>query len=294
VELTQDGQGQLILAARSKDMASVPLWRLEADNMTEAPALEADFPAGCIAVTSSGPVALGDRNGHQAEIFDLADERSTQSLRMRAGSGASSATFSSNGRLLAVGCRDGYISIWRCGKDGHFEGASLLDFKAHDGPVSCLAFDAVGQSLVSGGLDKQLRVWDAVCAELKHDFGGQAILPVSIDFSPAGDRLAASFFSPYVRIWSWPSATVECTLRALFINGSIVQFLQDSRSLVSAGTDGVVKIWDLETQRERCSLGGGTSIFESLAISPDENTIAAESRDGTVRIYRAATSAYVK
>ncbi len=43
------------------------------------------------------------------------------------------------------------------------------------------------------------------------------------------------------------------------------------------------------TREQRFTIDGGTSIFESLAVSPDERTLAAGARDGTIRLYRAAS-----
>ena len=65
-------------------------------------------------------------------------------------------------------------------------------------------------------------------------------------------------------------------------------FFQDGRTLVSSGADRIVKIWDLESRQERFNLTRDASIFESLAISPDEKTIAAGARDGAVHFFWAA------
>ena len=65
-------------------------------------------------------------------------------------------------------------------------------------------------------------------------------------------------------------------------------------TLVSAGADRVVKLWDLQSRQERFNLKGGSSIFEALAISPDEKIIAADARDGTVHFFRAATEEDVR
>jgi WD40 repeat protein len=78
------------------------------------------------------------------------------------------------------------------------------------------------------------------------------------------------------------------------MNGTYVSFLRDGRTLVSAGTDRLIKLWDLETQQERFNLRGGESIFQSLAISPDEKIIAAGTRNGMIRVFRAATEKEVK
>ena len=84
----------------------------------------------------------------------------------------------------------------------------------------------------------------------------------SVAFSPNGDRLAATFFSTVIRIWRWPTREDDCTLDGHNHYVSAVAFLRDGRTLVSSGTDRLVKIWDLESKQERFSLRGGSRVSE--------------------------------
>ena len=58
--------------------------------------------------------------------------------------------------------------------------------------------------------------------------------------------------------------------------------------LVSAGADGVIKIWDAGTLREKHALGGQPDWVMGLALSPDGKWLAAGRYDGTLGVYELA------
>jgi WD40 repeat protein len=64
-----------------------------------------------------------------------------------------------------------------------------------------------------------------------------------------------------------------------------VAFSPDGRTLVSAGTDRTVPLWDPATGQPTATLFGHTEIVFSVAFSPDGHTLATGSMDGTVRLW---------
>jgi WD40 repeat protein len=59
--------------------------------------------------------------------------------------------------------------------------------------------------------------------------------------------------------------------------------------LASAGSDGMVKVWDLATGREIFSFRGHADSIHSLASSPDGRLLLTGSKDGTARLWEATT-----
>jgi WD40 repeat protein len=59
----------------------------------------------------------------------------------------------------------------------------------------------------------------------------------------------------------------------------------DGKTLVSSGTDGVIRVWDVASGQVRRTLTGHTNAIYKAEFSPNEKLIASSSRDTTVRIW---------
>src|SRR5262249_51960670 len=65
----------------------------------------------------------------------------------------------------------------------------------------------------------------------------------------------------------------------------------DGRTLATAGEDHAVKLWDVTTGQERCTLKGHQGPVVAVAFAPDGNTLASGGEDNTVRLWPAAVDA---
>jgi WD40 repeat protein len=59
----------------------------------------------------------------------------------------------------------------------------------------------------------------------------------------------------------------------------------DGRTLVTAGGDGVIRVWDVASGRMLRTLIGHTNVAYKAVLSPNEKLIASSSRDSTARIW---------
>ena len=64
-----------------------------------------------------------------------------------------------------------------------------------------------------------------------------------------------------------------------------LQFTADSRTLISAGMDNVVKLWSAADWTHVRTLEGHQNSVNGLALSPDERMLATSSSDQTVRLW---------
>ncbi len=71
-------------------------------------------------------------------------------------------------------------------------------------------------------------------------------------------------------------------------------FSRDGKHIMSGGTDGTIKVWDLSTGQAIKTLKGHTDAVDSLAASADGRYIVSASWDKTVRIWDFATGSEVK
>jgi WD40 repeat protein len=62
-----------------------------------------------------------------------------------------------------------------------------------------------------------------------------------------------------------------------------------SGRLLAVGNDNQVELWDLQSSKRIQSLQGHRDLISAIAISPDEQTIASGSLDGTIKLWNAQT-----
>jgi WD40 repeat protein/tRNA A-37 threonylcarbamoyl transferase component Bud32 len=64
-----------------------------------------------------------------------------------------------------------------------------------------------------------------------------------------------------------------------------VAFSPDGTCIASGSADGIVKVWDRQSQREVLTLRGNAAAVKALAFSPDCRQLASGSADGDVRVW---------
>jgi WD40 repeat protein len=78
------------------------------------------------------------------------------------------------------------------------------------------------------------------------------------------------------------------TLRAHSRGVGRLAFSPDGLSLVSAGLDHEVRVWDPTTGQELLCLTGHTAQINGVAFSPDGRSLATVDHAGAVRLWRAS------
>lgn len=193
----------------------------------------------------------------------------------------------------------------------------------HPASVASLSLTPDGTRLVTTDSFGAIRVWDLATetAELRPEVGfaaafdpigrglaiadqagrltldpGPGQVPLRMPLSGRGARPMR--FSPdgrYLALWIHHSISVfdQATGTAVVLKGhqqsvETLAFSRDSRTIVTAGMDGVIRLWNLATGEELGILKGGAR-GNSVAFSPDGSKLVAGGYDGTLRIWTATT-----
>jgi WD40 repeat protein len=66
---------------------------------------------------------------------------------------------------------------------------------------------------------------------------------------------------------------------------SAVALSADGKRAVSASWDKMVKVWNVDTGRETCSLSGHSALVSAVAVSVDGRCAVSASNDGTLKVW---------
>ena len=196
--------------------------------------------------------------------------------------------FSPDGATIATASYDRTVKLWDAAN-----GSELGTLKEHSDAVYAVAFVSNTQ-LVSAAGDRTLKVWDVLSRKRLITISDALDALYSVAVHPSGNAIAAAGADRMIRTWTWNGSAAAADaqtapLRAsTFAHGDAVlrlAYSPDGSMLVSAGADGVIKVWDATTLRETHALGGQPDWVMGLALSPDGKWLAAGRYDGTVGVY---------
>jgi WD40 repeat protein/tRNA A-37 threonylcarbamoyl transferase component Bud32 len=194
------------------------------------------------------------------------------------------------GSLLSLAASDWLISLWDAATDKR---PVLL--RGHQAPVRCVAFSPDGKLAVSGSgrahrrdPDCSVRVWD-----LK---AGKEIDPpiihdnwiVAVALSPDGQLLGWASVDGSASLWERSRRAKRVDLNRHDPRGvHSIGFAPDSKRAVTAGSDGLILIWDVKDGKILKKLIGHDGAVRAAAFSPTGDRVASAGDDGTVRVWDA-------
>ena len=224
------------------------------------------------------------RRPHNERIVDLA----------AADADVTSLAVSPNGAVAAIGETSGRIHL-----NDVATGKRLRTLKGHGGSVSALTFNAGGDRLLSGSIDRTVRMWDVADGREIGTLSTPA--PVTaMALLLEGEQIAVATDDHLIRTWPlpWPLPAVSADAAAQPVGPppikqfnrcsapitSMVPFDAKGTRLFSGSPDGTARIWDAAGGNEVASYNDGGPIT-AVAVRPDGKRAATASEFGRVRLW---------
>jgi len=217
------------------------------------------------------------------------------------------------GSIAAVGGRHGLpggiVIVWdaETGKIVHqsdkLSTAASSVVWSTDGKQYAAGTNGAGGELQEAG---EVRVWDAEKGKLLHSFKvkpevdyGEWASAGDVAFTPDGKRVAAPVTAgsrgapaglliedtgASVAVWELATGKSTQPVKGLKASVGRVVFSSDGKRLATAGSDKIVRLWEMETGKELAALPYPDQV-NVVAFSPSGKSLAGGSQDGSIRIW---------
>jgi hypothetical protein len=160
-----------------------------------------------------------------------------------------------------------------------------IPFPGHEGDVNSVALSTDGQTIVSGGDDGTVRLWNRQGLPLAEPLRGHKFWVNSVAISTDGQTIVSGGHDGTVRLWNRQGHPLAEPLPGHQGNVNSVAISTDGQTIVSGGTDGTVRLWNLQGLPSVEPLPGHEGYVRSVAISANGQTIVSGGTDGTVRLW---------
>jgi WD40 repeat protein len=220
-----------------------------------------EYESGLV-LAAGGCVAQGcSENRGQLSLWEIIDHQGARLIAQETAhrSLVKSLAFSPGGELLASGSYDRTILLWDMSDPEHPQ-RYIKPLIGHFSFVNSLAFSPDGETLISAGDDRNLFIWNVsrpARVLLPRNVSKAHSAPVNaIAFSPDETKLATASDDNSVILWEWdPKARTlqrgtQLKGHTGYVKSIAFHRIGDQTILASAGFDGKIILWDLNSAEQ--------------------------------------------
>ena len=209
--------------------------------------------------------------------------------------------FAPDGRRLLSGSADLTMRLWDA--QGGMElavsgeeinrqrteraGRELDAMRGHEAAVASVAFSPDGQRMLSGALDKTMRLWRGQSGRKLAVPCGHNDTVSAVEFSRDGRRVLSAARDNTIQLWDAQTGRRLAVMTGHKGSITCMALSWDGCRVISGSRDKTVQLWDGQSGQRLAKLVGHRRSVTCVAFSLDGNCVASGSRDKTVWVWNA-------
>ncbi|MFT3695935.1 MAG: carboxypeptidase regulatory-like domain-containing protein [Kofleriaceae bacterium] len=198
------------------------------------------------------------------------------------------ATYSHDGKLIASKT-GALLTLWNA-----TTGERVFMKREHHDRIEDMRFTPDDRLLVTSGNDRMVRVWDVATGEVKRtiEVGTQTINVVRDELTPDGKRFLSTLSDG--SIGSYDIATGARVSAFKLPVQSFTQLSHDGMRLAACGTDGTIRIANLQTgEIVQSFIGHARAAMFTCEFSRDDRRLITSGADGFAKVWDLPTASLV-
>ena len=170
----------------------------------------------------------------------------------------------------------------------------LYTLTGHSRWVMAVCISPDGHSVISGGLDNAIRVWNLETGSLMQTLKAHTKPINCLSISPDSRMLASGSDDHTIKLWNLTNGSLLHTLTGHSDDVKSVAFYGVGHLLASGGEDRTARIWQLATGEALRVFSNTAGMIRAVAVSPDSQLLASGGLDDQIKLWSLKTGNLIR